>query len=130
MRFLGIDYGTKRVGLAVSETDGKMAFPLNVLKNNKNLRDDIKNICEKEKIGAVVLGESFDLSGKPNNIMGEIISLKEYIEKEIKLPVFLEPEFYTTAQTKHIQGDIKLRDASAAAIILQSYLDKNKKNNL
>lgn len=126
MRFLGIDYGEKNIGIACSDESDSMAFPVSVIKNDKNKLANIRSICLERNVGAVVIGESLNLKGEPNLIMKEIELFKENIEANLKLPVFLEQEFYTTRQSIHIQGENKMTDASAATIILQSFLDKRR----
>ena len=103
------------------------------------LVDDIHNICGKEEIGAIVLGESHDLSGAPNKIMGSIEEFKRNIEMELDIPVYFQKEFMTTIEArgrggKEVNNAKKITkekqpsaDASAAALILQRFLDK--KNN-
>lgn len=130
MRFLGIDYGTKRVGIALSDEEGKIAFPNDTLANDRNLADKIINLCKEKNVGAIVLGESNNYSGEENPIMPEIKKLSALLKKETKLPIIMEPEFLTTAQAKRIQGEVEGIDASAAALILQSYLDKMKNKEL
>jgi putative Holliday junction resolvase len=136
MRHLGIDYGSKRVGIAISDENGVMAFPHKILANNMELLDSIHNICGQEEISAIVLGESTDLSGIPNKIMGSIEEFKHNLEAELELPVYLQKEFMTTIEArgregKEINNARKTQkekssqvDASAAALILQRYLDK------
>jgi len=123
-KFLGIDYGTKRVGIALSDDGGSMAFPRTVLPNDAHLLKEIEALCTAEGVVEIVMGESLDYAQKPNPIMEHITPFKERIEKELKIPVHLEPEFLTSAEAKHLQGDIRSLDASAATLILQSYLDK------
>jgi len=123
MKYLGIDFGGKRVGVAVSDENGKMAFPHSVVKNDEKLLAEIEKIIEKEKIGGVVIGESRNFKGEPNKIMAEIEKFKRTLEEKIKLPVYFEPEFMTSAQAERGLGKNEMHDASAAAIILQSYLD-------
>ena len=139
MRYLGIDYGAKRIGLAISDEDGNLAFPYKIISNDMELIDSIHNICGTEEVGAIVLGESQDLSGQPNKIMGSIEEFKRNIEAELDIPVYFQKEFMTSIfargndgkkendarKTKKVKS-IKIDD-SAAAIILQRYLDK--KNN-
>lgn len=137
MKFIGIDYGSKRVGIAISDEEGKFAFPYKILSNSMELVDTIHNICGEEEISAIVLGLSHDLSGKPNKIMGSIEELKHNLEKELDLPVYLQKEFMTTVEArgrvgkevnnarKISKGQSSQADASAAALILQRYLDKN-----
>ena len=126
MRYLGIDFGSKRIGLAISDEEGKMAFPHSVILNSKNTLDEIRDIIEKEKIESIVIGESKDFAGKPNKIMVEIEEFRKMLAEKIKLPVLFEPEFMTSAQAEQTQGKNEMHDASAAAIILQSYLDRLK----
>jgi putative Holliday junction resolvase len=139
VRYLGIDYGSKRVGLSLSDEEGKLAFPYKIIQNNLELVDTIHNICGKEEISAIVLGESHDLSGKPNKIMGSIEEFKRNLEGELDLPVFFEKEFMTTIfargndgkkgndARKIKKGKDEKKDDSASALILQRYLDR--KNN-
>ena len=136
MRYLGVDYGTKRVGLALSDEGGVMAFPYKVLKNEKTLVDDIHNICGTENVNAIVIGESLDLSGQPNKLMDSIKLFANQIHKALNLPVNFQQEFMTTVEArgragkevndarKTTKGDQAAADASAAALILQRYLDK------
>lgn len=124
MKYLGIDYGAKRVGLAVSDDEGRMAFPYSVLQNDKDLLVNIARIIEKNGVGEIVMGESKNFSGEPNEIQAGIEDFKNKLETETDLDVNFEPEFMTSAQAEHIQGKTEMHDASAAAIILQSYLDK------
>jgi len=140
MKYLGIDFGSKRVGTAVSDENGEMAFPYSVLQNTGNgkLLEEIQKIIEKEKIEAVVIGESKNFAGEPNEIMKGIEKFKKELETKTGFEVFLEPEFLTSAQAEHIQrrrpGSAsrpwrrepknEMHDASAAAIILQSFLDR------
>jgi len=145
MRYLGIDYGSKRVGLSLSDEEGKMAFPYKIIPNNIELLDSIHNICGTEEISAIVLGESYNLSGKPNKIMGSIEEFKRNIEAELDLPVYFQKEFMTTIHARGLPAQVgragkeinnakkvmknkqATADASAAALILQRYLDR--KNN-
>ncbi len=139
MRYLGIDYGSKRVGLALSDEGASMAFPYKIVSNNMELVDTIHNICGTEEVGAIVLGESHDLSGNPNKIMGSIEEFKRNIEAELEIPVYFQKEFMTTVEArgrsgKEVNNAKKVgkgkqiqADASAAALILQRFLEK--KNN-
>jgi len=124
--YLGIDYGEKRVGIAVSDDGGKLAFPKAVLPNDRYLVSSIKDMCKDKGVVAIVVGESLDLKGAKNPIMDNIERFKSFLEKETKIEVVYEQEFFTSHQAEQ-SGTNTLVDASAAALILQSYLDK--KNN-
>jgi len=128
MRYLGIDYGAKRIGIATGDSDGGMAFPHAVLPNDKKLISTIKELCDKEHIAEIILGESLDYKMKPNVIMEKITPFKKELEDAIELPVHFEREFMTSAAAEHLQGKGEMIDASAAALILQSYLDKKRNN--
>ncbi len=124
MKYLGIDYGTKRVGLATSDGGGVMAFPLCVIPNTKTLLQDIAAICRHEGIEKIILGESHNFQNLPNPLMKEILPFKELLEKETALVVEFMPEVLSSREAMHLQGDNDQNDASAAAIVLQSYLQK------
>lgn len=139
-KLLGIDYGSKRIGIAVSDDEGKIAFPKTILDNNDKLFENLKKIIESEKISGIVLGESLNFKGEKNQIMKEIEKFKLKIEKKFDLLVYFEQEFMTSMQARNekkfvllnsarggrdLTGQAKKQriDDSSAAIILQSYLD-------
>lgn len=126
MKYLGIDYGEKRVGVAISDVDGKVAFPKKVIENSGDLKQDIADLCKEFEIQAIVIGESKNYEGEDNKINPQIISFKRDLLSLIKLPIFLEPEFMSSMQVEKTFGKTEMLDASAAAIILQSFLDKEK----
>jgi putative Holliday junction resolvase len=121
---MGIDFGTKRVGIAVSDSENKFAIPHSVIQNSKKLIDDVNTIVCDNEVETVILGESKDFKGNDNKVMAKIRKFKEEIENKLGKKVIFEPEFLTSHQAQHIQGKHDLLDASAAAIILQSYLDR------
>lgn len=147
MRYLGIDYGTKKIGLALSDENGKMAFAYKVIGNYgaEKVLAELKKICGENSVGKIILGESLDYQGKPNPIMSGIDSFKKALGKEIGLPVEYEKEILTSAEArrplagprkrppvlsgrKSPQKEKKLRrkiDAAAAALILRRYLDRS-----
>ncbi|MBA3733482.1 Holliday junction resolvase RuvX [Patescibacteria group bacterium] len=131
MKYLGIDYGTRRLGLAVSgELD--FSYPLAVIENTETLLSDIEKICKDNKIESIVIGESKDFAQNDNEIMTEVREFKAKLEESLGLPVHLHPEFLTSMEAERLQGSNSLNDASAAALILKSYLDtiNNKNNNI
>ena len=127
MRYLGIDFGGKRVGLALSDQSLSFAFPLTVLSNSEDLLNEVSKICEEYEIGEIVVGESMDFSFKENDIMKEIIPFVESLKKMLHLPVHMHPEFLTSVEAERLQGKNEMNDASAAALVLKNYLDT--KNN-
>lgn len=134
-RVLGIDYGTKRIGVALSDPQAAFGQPYSVVQNSKTALDEILAIVKKENVAEIVLGESKDFKGQDNKVMSEIRDFKFALEKALVLllppiiPVIFEPEFLTSHQAEYFQGKHDLLDASAAALILQSYLDRKNNQN-
>ena len=130
MKYLGVDYGSKRVGIALSDEAGDFVYPFSVLENeNQNdLVQKIVIICKWKKVEEIVVGESKNFKMKENDIMKEILPFVEELKEKIGLPVRMHPEFLSSQEAERLQGKNKMLDASAAAIILKSYLDmlKNK----
>lgn len=124
-KILGIDFGTKRIGLAISDESQTFAFPLSVLENNPGFIGEVEKIIKKESIKTVILGESKNFKGEDNAIMPATRIFKENLEN-IGTEVLFHPEFLTSFQAEQIQGKTDMLDASAAALILQSFLDTNK----
>lgn len=121
---MGIDYGTKNVGIALSDDEGRVAFPRTVLPNDTSLFSSLAELCRKEAVGGIVIGESKNFRGEPNPVMADITRFKEKLEREIILPVQFEAEFLTSVAAGRGDGKDEMRDARAAALILQRYLDK------
>lgn len=126
MRYLGIDFGSKRVGIAISDEDGDLAFPYSVIKTGNSLMDEILDIVKKENIERIVIGESKNFQGEPNKIMKKLWGFKNELKDKTKIEIIFEPEFLSSAQAEKIQGKNDMIDASAAAIILQSYIDRHR----
>lgn len=131
MRYLGIDYGSKKVGLALSDEAGLMGFPHAVVPNTPRLAADVCALIAKEHIGAVVIGESRNLAGGENPIMKAARTFGDILALSTGVPVFYESEVFTTALARRApEKEMKSRspkrhvvvDASAAALILTSYL--------
>jgi putative Holliday junction resolvase len=133
MRFLGIDYGHKRLGLAVSDPSAALAFPYEVVQVNDTTPQRIADICKKELINGIVVGESKNFKGEDNMVMKEARLFAELIKSLTGLPVSFEPEIMSTIQAERLQGRADKQkhtiDASAAAVILQSFLDRHMLGN-
>lgn len=137
MKYLGIDYGTKRIGVAVSDVGGSLAFPLATVKAGPEALGEIIELINKNEAEEIVLGESRNLAGEPNKVMNDIERFKKDLAELSQLPVRYEAEFFSSMQAaRQFAPEKKSRkenpaqeklDASAAAIILQSYLDRQRK---
>src|SRR3989338_9086055 len=77
MRYLGIDFGSKRVGLALSDESGTLAFPYSVVKNDKALLSEIERIVREQKVKLIVMGESRDFKGRDNPIAKQAAECKK-----------------------------------------------------
>lgn len=136
MRYLGVDLGTKRIGLAISDSTGIIATPLCVLPRRGGRRDwqDILRLAQEHGAEALVVG-------MPVNLRGQAGPAADNVETEIKdlqalssLPVFVYDERLTSAAAQrilHEQGlnsrqSREIIDKVAAAIMLQSFLDRQR----
>ena len=126
MKYLGIDYGSKKVGFAQSDDEGRLAFPLMISPNDKSLLQDTLELIREMKFQVVVIGESVDAKGKPNLIAKEARSFGASIENAIDVRVVFEKEWYSTVEARKQPGneDNHNVDDQAAAIVLQRHLDK------
>lgn len=126
MRKMGIDFGSKRVGVALTDDAGLMAFPHEVYKNDEQLLGVIESLIEEKDVEEVVIGHSLGMDGEPNKIHAAVEEFITDLTLRVPVPIHLEPEQYTTQEAVRFQGRNKDTDASAAAIILNSYITRTK----
>jgi len=133
MRYLGIDYGSKRVGLALSDEDGTMGFPHATVANTPRLIDELCALVAKENIGAAVIGESRNFHGEENPIAKDAGALGSLLAERSGVPVFYESETFTSVEARRAPAKSektrspkkhKNVDASAASLILTGYLSR------
>jgi putative holliday junction resolvase len=126
MRYLGIDYGTKRMGIAVSDEEGKIAFPLSRLSvvGFQLTVKRIQEIITKKSVEGIVVGVPVPFGGGESAQTREARAFGEKLQKALQLPIEFENELLTTKMA--FKGGIAKNkvDAASAAILLQSYLDK------
>ncbi len=123
MTILGIDYGSQRVGIALSDATEVLAFPNCIYDNDKMLLENVKALCTEKNARMIVLGKSQDFKGNDNPIMGRINEFKSALETEVKVPVMFQQEYWTSEEARRYQKSGEYVDASAAALILQRFLD-------
>ena len=111
MRLLGIDYGEKRVGIAVSDEEQKYAFAKVVIPASKKLLDEVAKLCIENEIVGIVIGDSKDYDMQPNKIMEKVVPFVEELRLKTKLPVEFELEFMTSIAAERFQGHNELHDA-------------------
>ncbi|TSC78178.1 MAG: putative holliday junction resolvase [Parcubacteria group bacterium Gr01-1014_33] len=131
MRYLGIDYGEKRIGIALSDPEGRIAFPETTLfqPNAARVVKKIKTLLEKERVSTIVIGLPLGLDGKETEESHAVRRFAEKIKKSISLPIEFENEMFTSRMVEHKGVKKEHTDAAAAAVILQSYLDKQDAND-
>jgi len=134
MRALGIDLGEKRIGIAVSDSNGKVATPIQVLvrsKSNKQDHNKINELVNEWEAEIVVVGMPYSLNGSKGSAARLVEKEVEKLSDSISVPVTIHDERLTTvmaAKELDVQGlnSKKQRgviDQVAASVILQSWLD-------
>ena len=124
MKYLGIDFGTKRVGTAVSDAAGGIAFPRTVFPNDGKLFSALKKMIEDEKVEAVVVGDTRSHGGKDNPVTAGSEAFVSALQAAIEIPVERIWEMWSSIEaSRYAEKGNEHNDASAAAIILQRFLD-------
>ena len=134
MRALGIDLGGKRIGIAISDNDGKVATPLQVLTRSKNTKEDhkkINDLVSEWEAEFVVVGMPYSLNGDKGPAAKAVEKEVEELASVVSVPVDVHDDRLTTviaAQELSLQGldnkrQRKVIDQVAASVILQSWLD-------
>lgn len=126
MKRIGIDFGSKKIGVAITDDAGQMAFPHAVVLNDGKFMGYIEKLIKEREIKEMVIGHSLNNQGEPNEIHAAVEAFMMDVTLSLGIPVYLEPEQYSTQQAKHIQGNGAMIDASAAALILDSFITKHK----
>ncbi len=131
---LGIDYGSKRMGLAVSDLSCTIATPYKILYRREISADmaELRKIMAEKEIGAVVMGLPLQMNGEEGEIAAEVRKFAAILEENFKFPVLLWDERLSSSAMENFlikEADLsrkkraKVLDASAAAYILQGALD-------
>jgi putative holliday junction resolvase len=139
MRALGVDYGRRRIGLALSDASGTLARPWKTIDGSGDPVQAARAIAQivsglaggDESVVAVVLGAPRRLSGEPNAQTGTVAKIADALRGLLPLPVILQDERLTSYEADAVlarrEKDWRKRkgllDAMAAAVILQDYLD-------
>ena len=122
-RYLGIDYGTVRIGLAIAESETKLAMPFAVVANI----DEVVKVIQEEMIDELVIGSPLTMQNKHGTMKTAVNDFIKLLETKTSLPIKIIDERLSSRGADALVGNKKTkaeRDAIAAMIILQSYLDK------
>ncbi|MCA1831539.1 MAG: Holliday junction resolvase RuvX [Actinomycetota bacterium] len=130
-RVLGIDPGTKRIGVALSDPDGLIASPHTVIEASDNDAREISRIANDNDVEEIVIGYPRRLDGSSGPAAQQAEVLADHVRAAVSIPVRLWDERLTSAQAEKdmVAHGVKRRrrrsevDRVAAALILQSYLD-------
>jgi putative Holliday junction resolvase len=137
---LAIDYGRRRIGLALSDECGLTAKPLGIL-SRTNRRHDIvrlRELCRNHAVGSIVVGWPILLDGTPGTMAEEAARFAERLRKQLGIPVDLLDERLSSWEAEQVIGETKPRQAAslgknkkrktlddlAAAVILRDYLSR------
>ena len=134
MRYLGLDYGAKTLGVSISDETGTIASTLKTIRysDDSELLLELDKIIKEFNIKEVVLGLPLNMNGTTSVRGAETYSFKTKIEKNLKVKVHLQDERLSTVEAEkiligsHIRRNNrkKVIDSMAAVIILQTFLDK------
>ena len=137
MRYLAIDYGTKRTGLAICDASETIASPLLVLHGQKELLKKIAEIVEAENVDAIVLGLPLNMSGTESSQTKLVRKFGEQLKGRLSVEVHFQDERLSSfgageklAPAEFTSSKRKKRiDAVAAAEILQAFLEQKAAGN-
>ena len=134
MRYLAIDYGTKRTGLAICDPTETIVSPLVIIRSRRELLKKISEIINNENVGAIVLGLPLNMDDSQGSQTKLVIRFAEQLKEHLEIPIYFQDERLSTfgaeekmASAKFIRGKKRRPlDAVAAAEILQSFLEQKK----
>jgi putative Holliday junction resolvase len=132
-RILAVDYGTQRIGLALSDPTGTLARPLAVLDHVQRQVDAaaVAGLAREHEAVRIVVGQSLDEEGKPNFAGRQAARFAEALRTQSGLPVELWDEAFTTRDARQVRLEMGVArrkraghlDDLAATLLLQSYLE-------
>ena len=132
-RLIGVDMGSKRVGLSISDENRKIAVPLKTVnyENIQILADELKKIANENNVHAIVFGNPKNMDGTEGSSSQSVKDKVKLISEKIKIPVFLWDERLSTVGSFNISSQLDINvtkrvkniDENAAAFILQGVLD-------
>ncbi len=127
MNILGVDYGTKRIGLAWVQKELGVVLPFGKVqeKNKEEMMLKLAKIIKEERADKVVFGLPLTLEGQESSNSRRVRSFVEELKKNINIPVDFYDERFSSFAADQMEGDAS-RDEKAAMIILQDYLEANK----
>jgi len=137
MRYLAIDYGTKRTGLAICDSAETIASPLAIIQGQKELLKKIAEVVETENVEAIVLGLPLNMDDSEGPQTKLVLKFAERLKQHLRIPVHLQDERLSSfgaeeklASANFTRGKKRKRlDAVAAAEILEAFLEQKTPRN-
>lgn len=123
MRILGLDYGARRIGIALSDEGAQFAFPHSTIPNDASAIDRIEDICKKEEVKEIAMGDTRAANEAGNAITSEAEAFAKSLGAHSGREIKMVREAWSSAEAARFAPKGVHDDASAAAIILQRYLD-------
>lgn len=125
-KILGIDYGSRRIGLAIGEETLKIALPFDIILNKVGWVGQLRRVIDGEKVYRLVVGRPLNMSGEETQKTSEVEEFISELELNFHLPIIRQDERLSSKLADQLYREYKRkypRDAVAAMVILQSYLD-------
>lgn len=132
LRIAAIDFGERRIGIAITDPLKILAQPLTTIKNDNNLIPTLKKLFSEKPVEKIILGFPLRETGEKSHITDSVLHFKLMLEKEFEVPVHLIDERYTSSMAqqriieivpkKSKRRDKGLIDMNAAVILLEDYL--------
>ena len=133
IRIIGLDLGTKRIGVSICDENQSIATPYKTLikKDTKNLINEIKEIVDENDVKAIIIGNPINMDGSQGKSSQSVKDIANNISKFINLPICLWDERLSTVGAFNISSQLDINvskrekdiDKNAAAFILQGALD-------
>ena len=136
-RILGIDFGIKRIGLALSDPLLIFSYPYKTVSNDNSLWDNLKSVIDEKNVKKIILGHPKRSNQSKRDITQKVLEFKQNLRLKFNIEIILWDESYTSEMAKQIiiksvskkskRRDKGLIDQNSAAIILQEYLDEERR---
>lgn len=123
MKYLGIDYGARNIGIAVTDGSGALAFPQCVIPNDTKALAAIVELIRKEQVGRIVMGDTRADNGTGNTITPDAERFAEALGADTDIPITFASESWSSYEAARYASGDHHDDSVAAAIILQRYID-------
>ena len=133
MAILGLDYGEKRIGVALANGEGLLAIPMTIIERTgeKADLDKVHALTEEYEVKRIIVGLPLSLDGSIGRQAEEVLAFTRALSQHIKIPVDTWDERFSTVEAESLFSSTGMkrekrrdrRDAMAAAIILQGYID-------